>query len=241
MKRIDYNGPEPPEHIQEQLITSGGLTPTGLPKYRLVHAPDRLSPSGGAWVDWDEELSLSERKQGVARPTRTVNEVRMTPRYPEQTPGNWILEKWSAPQDYGTPEAWYLPRVTGGTMEFIAEELKYIACLGEYPYEGDYEHIGYCIPADALTVPVIETAVGRFERGLEELPATDRGRMLRVMYNAKLATERKHAADRQHTLDLLDETDFAFGGAQWSGGYGAKRSHAMNHYAKLAGVTSHVR
>ncbi len=240
MLRTDYTGPAAPAHVQQVLRTTGGVTPTGLPKYRLVSAAHRLAPSGGRWVDWDEQLTTNERKEGERAPLRITTEVRMSPRYPMQVSG-WVLEKWCPPSDYGTPEKWYLPQVSGGTLLWIPEDLRYIAALGEYPYEGDYENIGYAFPNEGVTAAVLETAVGRFERGLDAMPSTPKGRVQRAIYQAKLMDEQKRTEARRHAMEMLDETDFAFNGAPWSGGYGAKRSNSVNEFAKKAGVTSHIR
>lgn len=240
MLRTDYFGPAPPAHIQKVLRTTGGLTRTGVPKYRLVCAPYRLAPAGGRWVDWDEQLTVSERKEGERAPLRVTCEVRMSPRYPTNQTG-WVLEKWCPPEDYGTPEKWYSPQVTGGTMLWLPEDMKYMPALGEYPSAGDFEHIGYCFPNEALTCVVVETAVGRFEQGLASMPSTPKGRVQRAVYLAKLMDEQKRAASKRHALDMLNETDFAFGSKPWSGGYGPKRSNSVNEFAKKAGVTSHIR
>lgn len=238
MKRIDYNGPQPPAHVQEWLRQLGGVTRTGLPKYRLVHAPARLSPSGGKWVEWDDSLTRAERKEGLNTPWRSVIEVRDVPRYPMQHSG-WVLERWTPPEDYGSPKQWNLSEIVGGTMRFFAEIAAYVPALGEYPWEGDYEHAEVVFPDEGLTWPSVSTAINLLERGLADLPSSPKARVARAMYNARQAEEATRLADRAHAMDILNETDFAFGGRPFSAG--VKRSHSMNHYAKLAGVRSHVR
>lgn len=240
MKRIEYNGPLPPAHVQDWLLALGGTAPNGLPKYRIVHGPSRLSPSGGAWVDWSDDVALSDRKEGRARPDRTVYEVRNVPRYPTLSKG-WVLEKWCAPENYGTPHQWYLSDIVGGTMRFFTEIQAYIPALGEYPWDGDYEHAEVVFPSEGLTWPSISTAVNLLERGLAQLPQSPKARVARAMYMARQADEAKRLAERARAMAILDETDFAFGGAAFSSGAGPKQQHSMSHYAKLAGVKSHVR
>lgn len=238
MRQINYVGPEPPQHIKDLILRIGGRNPWGAPMYRLVHASRRFAPSGGQWTDWAEGVAIKDRQDGRAVPWRSVIEIRNVPRYPAYA-HLWVLEKWTEPSAYGTPEDWYKPEIIGGTMR-LGEDMNYFPALGEYPYQGDYEHIGYAFPAEAVTAPVLENAVGRFERGLEQMPSTPKARVWRAMQQARLRDETEKLAHRAKVLDALSETDFAFGGAPFSAGSGEKRSHSMNDFARRAGITSHT-
>lgn len=239
MRRIDYTGPQAPQYLNELLVFSGGICPFGLPNYRLVHGSTRLAPSGGRWVEWAPDLSISERKEdGENSPLRAITEIRMVPRYPLNK-DKWILEKWCEPSAYGTPALWYSPITSGGTMLFVPETGKYIGSLGEYPYQGDYENIGYAFPNDGLTEAVLSNAVGRMQRGIESMPMTPRGRVLRATYQAEQLEAEQRAAYKNHCKDMLDELDWAFGGNPVIGPWTKKR-HSKNYYAEKAGIREHT-
>lgn len=239
MKRTDYNGPRPPEHLAHALYRIGGVNPFGLANYRLVHGSARFAPSGGRWFDWNKNLSVGERREDRNSPIRTVVETRMALRY-MTAKDKWVLEKWGGAENYGTPKQWYLPQSQGGTMVFYPEVLKYVPAVGEYPFEGDYENLGYAFPTEALTIPVIETAVNRFVQGLEQMPMSPSARVQRACYQAEQIEATTREAERRLNLDILNETDYAFGGASFVSQSAPKRSHSMNADALKAGIRSHT-
>jgi hypothetical protein len=151
----------------------------------------------------------------------------------------WVLERWTPPEDYGTPKQWYLSEIVGGTMRFFPEIVAYVPALGEYPWEGDYEHAEVVFPDEGLTWPSVSMAVNLLERGLADLPSSPKARVARAMYNARQLEEATRLADRTHAMDILNETDFAFRGNFMSMA-GKKHPHSINTYAKMAGVKSHV-
>lgn len=98
-----------PANVQERLTRAGGLNRFGEPNYRAVWGMNRLTPIGGEWED------------------KGVVEIRMEPKYPQVD--RWHIEKWVAPEVYGTPETWELTTREKGVL-----------ALGPYPDRGEYEH-----------------------------------------------------------------------------------------------------
>lgn len=209
-----------------------------MPKYRLVWAPHRLTPSGGVWLDWDHSLSVAERNEDVRRPLRRVLEVRQVPRYGPLK--GWVLEKWQPPYAYGTPESWYKPAVIGGTMLWIPWANRYFPSQGEYPTFGEYEYASYHFPSDGdLSESLIMTAIGRMEHYLDQLPASPYGRMLRRVFIAKQAEEMSDRAFERYAYDLMGDAQPAFNGQSFTGA-GDKRKSYQSQVAERLGIKSHV-
>lgn len=238
MYRSDYNGPQPSARLQRLIALRGGKNMFGQPMYRLVHSNFRRTPSAGTWIDWDQSLSLNERKDdGSYRPVRRVVEMRLILAYPNH-PDKWILEKWCLPEAYGTREDWYKPMQMGGTMLYIPHERRSVATLGDYPHRGEYENLGYAFPPSAVTEAVILTAIGRLEHAIDHMPSTPEGRILRRAYNATIREELKEQQYRAYAREVLDDGDFAFGGNPFVGA-GYKRPHSSKKMLRKLGITEH--
>lgn len=100
---------EAPEYVQNRLTLAGGRNRFGEPNYRVVWGWNRLTPIGGLWED------------------KGTVEVRHEPKYPQVN--RWHIEKWVAPEVYGSPEFWEMTTKEEGTL-----------ALGPYPHRGEYEH-----------------------------------------------------------------------------------------------------
>jgi hypothetical protein len=237
MYRSDYIGPEPPARLKTLIRKVGGVNIFGEANFRLVHSEFRLTPSGGTWVDWAESLTTTERSEKHNKPTRRVVETRWVPLYPNMF-GRWILEKWTAPEAYGTPAVWQLPISSGGTMMYIPHKYKFIATLGEYPCRGEYEHCNYVFPTEALTEAVVLTAIGRIMHAMDKMPSTPEGRVKRRCYEAAQREVVKELAFRQYAEQVLDDAGFAFHGQPFVGA-GTKRPHSSKQYLKKLGITAH--
>lgn len=238
MRTLDYHGRLAPAYVTRAINSRAGYNLYGNPKYRLVWAQHRLTPSGGVWLDWDKSLTTSERNEDKNSPIRRMVDVRLVPRYGPLH--GWVLEKWVPPYAYGSPKQWYSPAVIGGTMLWVPWANRYIPSQGEFPNHGDYEFAGYHFPTDAdLSESLILTAVGRIEHYLDELPATPLGRTLRRVYIAKQAEEAADKAFDKYAYDMMDDATPAFNGATMFGA-GEKRPSYKSQVARRLGITSHV-
>jgi hypothetical protein len=110
-----------PDSVQSMVTRAGGLNRYGEPNYRVVWGWSRLAWIGGKWVDYDEHGNA----------VREVVELRQEPKYVPHD--RWHVERWTPPEAYGSPEAWYEE-----TTE--REDGILIPALGPYPTRGDYEH-----------------------------------------------------------------------------------------------------
>ncbi|HVB35363.1 MAG TPA: hypothetical protein VNJ52_13465 [Patescibacteria group bacterium] len=110
----------PPE-IERRVTLAGGRNRFGQPNFRVVWGWSRLGWIGGKWEDHDSEGRL----------IREAFELREEPKYfPHE---RWHVERWLAPESYGSPQQWYRH-----TMETAGGEQ--VPALGPYPSLGDWEH-----------------------------------------------------------------------------------------------------
>jgi hypothetical protein len=110
-----------PADVARELLLAGGCNRFGEANYRVVWGWSRLDWIGGKWEDRDAEGGL----------VREVVELRRVPKYlPHE---RWHIERWMAPESYGSPRAWY-----ADTLEIAGG--RSVASLGPYPSRGDYEH-----------------------------------------------------------------------------------------------------
>ncbi len=112
---------ETPEAVARELVLAGGYNRFGEPNYRAVWGWSRLGWIGGKWEDHDAEGAL----------VREVVELRQEPKYVPHD--RWHIERWIAPEHYGSPQQWYAE-----TIE-IENGLR-IPALGPYPSRGEYEY-----------------------------------------------------------------------------------------------------
>ncbi len=150
--------------MEEELRLAGGCNRFGEANYRAVWGWSRLDWIGGKWEDRDAGGAL----------VREVVEVRREPKYAPHD--RWHIERWLAPESYGSPEQW-----RAETLE-IANG-RSIAALGPYPARGDYEH---CF--------TLEGPSGEF---VQLTPAIARG--------IARAIERSRCAPRSKSREALDE------------------------------------
>lgn len=121
----DYAENRAPRAIQRLLVDFGGLTPTGLPMWRLVRAGDcRMMVQGtihhipaGMPLDPDQP---PERIQGGRFLLR---------RYPGIDVRHWILQKWFPPKLWGSAFEWEAHRAETDDTPLFAQS---------FPSAGDY-------------------------------------------------------------------------------------------------------
>lgn len=130
-----------PANVTERLTRAGGLNRFGEPNYRAVWGWSRLTPIGGRWED------------------KNVVEIRMEPKYPQVN--RWHIEKWVAPEVYGSPEFWELTTKEEG-----------VQALGPYPSRGDYEHCFTLETPDGNFLQLTPTVVEHIARAIESSSRT---------------------------------------------------------------------
>ncbi len=102
----------PPEEFQDYLTLIGGVNRYDKPMFKIAWAQTETAIRGGVWsVD---EATFSGYRQlliGSGEPC-------------------WLLLQWHAPEEYGSPEGYYVSNYDEDSGKQI---------LGEYPYSGRYE------------------------------------------------------------------------------------------------------
>lgn len=109
------SGPErnlPPEDFQSELTRIGGVTKYDEPCFKIGWAQYETFIAGGVW-SVDERYYKGYRRllSGSGEPC-------------------WTLFQWHSPEEYGSPESYYV---------FGYDETTGLQTLGEYPYSGRYE------------------------------------------------------------------------------------------------------
>ena len=113
---------ETPERVARRLLVAGGVNCFGEANYRAVWGWNRLSWIGGKFEERDPQTGTLLRE---------VVELRQEPKYPAVN--RWHIERWVAPEVYGSPRAWYAQTIEHANG-------KSIPALGPYPVRGEYEH-----------------------------------------------------------------------------------------------------
>lgn len=235
--RKEYTGRLAPDYLTRLIETIGGTNMFGEPNFRLVWASERLTPSGGTWVDWPKNVAIKDRQDHKQRPLRRVAEVRMIRRYgPAQ---GWLLEKWCPPSIYGSPRRWYSPAIIGGTMILVEGGKRRLPSQGTYPSRGDYEYTGFMFNNDELSEATVIEAVQQIVRGVSELPTSP---YTRLWQRTVVAEQAQRVIDDNYekwAMDVLSGGDMAFNG-QPMVGYGKKGAPSINQTLKRLGISSHA-
>jgi hypothetical protein len=183
---------ETPGWIKTRLLTAGGRNRYGEANYRVVWSSTRLETIGGEWDDYSEG--------GIW--LRTVVETRRVPKYWTH-PDRWIVEKWLAPEEYGSPESW-----RRHTTEFIGAQA--VAQLGPYPDRGDYELAFVVEDQDGdyvpLTEAIVEGIIGCIEASRSFSSSQRKAALLR-------REEKKQEAIEKENEDMVGDAMLPFRGA----------------------------
>lgn len=148
MIRVTRETHDPPASLCERLIHAGGTNRLGEPNFRVVWGGSRLGWIGGRWVDRDANGNV----------LREAIELRQVPKY---TPTDrWHIERWTPPEDYGSPQEWY-----ARTVE--VEDGVRVPALGPYPSRGEYEHCFTLSAANNEFIPLTTTACDWVIRAVE--------------------------------------------------------------------------
>lgn len=188
MIRVIRERHEAPEDVARRLAVAGGVNRYGEPNYRVVWGWNRLSWIGGKFEDRDENGKL----------LKEVVELRQEPKY--AAVNRWHVERWVAPEAYGSPRAWYAQTVenAGG---------KSVPALGPYPERGEYEHCFTVQGADGEFVQLTPTIVEQLACAIEWSRRQPRTKGRERLY------EREERAEREFenwAYDVLDDGVPAF-------------------------------
>src|SRR5271155_1366223 len=100
MIRVLRETHETPENVAQLLKRAGGINRLGEPNYRAMWGWNRLAWIGGKFEEHDPATGSLLRK---------VVELRQEPKYPAVN--RWHIERWVAPEVYGSPRAGYAPTI----------------------------------------------------------------------------------------------------------------------------------
>lgn len=119
-----------PDWITHQVNQLGGMNQFGRPNFRVVWGGNRTHKVGGKFkkVIYIPTGIIGEPPKALVT---DVPEIRELLKY---HPFRWHLERWRGPEFFGSPEEWY---------DFTWDAECGFHTQGDYPHEGDYEHVFY--------------------------------------------------------------------------------------------------
>lgn len=121
---------DPPAWVVHHITKIGGTNLYGRPNFRVIWGGNRYHTVGGMFkkvVEVKDEMIIGK----VTSIVTDVAEIRQLLKY---NPFRWHLERWRGPEFYGTAEEWYA---------CTWDEESQLHVMGDYPHEGDYEHVFY--------------------------------------------------------------------------------------------------
>ncbi len=179
---------ETPESVARRLLVAGGVNRFGEANYRAVWGWNRLAWIGGKFEERDASGAL----------IREVVDLRLEPKYPATD--RWHLERWVAPEMYGSERAWYAQ-----TVEIAAG--RSVPALGPYPERGEYEHCFTLEGPRGEFVQLTATAVEHVARAIE-WSRNKRRVARRAAVSARV--EHEERAYDEHAFAVLDDAVPAF-------------------------------
>jgi hypothetical protein len=181
---------ETPVSVAQRLCLAGGINRYGEANYRAVWGWNRLGWIGGKFEDRDAAGNL----------VREVVELRWEPKYPQVN--RWHVERWVAPEAYGSPRAWYAQ-----TME--RADGKSVAALGPYPERGEYEHCFTLQGPRGEFVQLTPTIAEHVARAIEWARGRNRASQRAQLYEREAREERAY---EEWAFAVMDDGAPAFGG-----------------------------
>lgn len=183
---------EPPEWVVRRLTNLGGMNPFGKPNYRVIWGGNRTHLVGGMFkkpVTVKDDTIIGKEVTIVTR----VAEMRTLLKY---HPFRWHMERWRGPEFYGLREDWY--------RDSWDEEAQ-MHTMGDYPSEGDYEHVfflGMCShmkPEDTEWCMVCQAGMGEY------IPLEENVYLLELQINALRLSEDVSRMDERTALFMRED------------------------------------
>ena len=179
---------EAPECVERRLKLVGGVNRYGEANYRVVWGWNRLAWIGGKFEDRNERGEL----------LREVVELRLEPKYPQVN--RWHVERWVAPEKYGSPRQWYAQ-----TIE--RENGVSVPALGPYPERGEYEHCFTLEGPRGEFVQLTATIAEHVALGIEWSRGINAAGQRAGLYAREAREDRSY---EEWAFDLLDDQVPAF-------------------------------
>lgn len=238
MAHLDgYCGPEPSKIISDVLKRRSGEAPGGYPVYRLVWSEHVFERIGGEWNDWSDEVAVEDRgrisdlvdAQGnpvpIARPTRTVVEIRTIPTYCGEEIQGWFLERWFPAHLFGSPEEHYADVVPGSN----------IPRRGPYPERGKYMTLTGPFPEEP-SIDFLQDFISSRQQWFDSVRSQDiEAYVKNRVYEQQKAMDKKRKDTRNENLARIKELtkNILYGSSLAAG-------RLRNKAAEMAGIRSHM-
>lgn len=165
----------------------GGLNRYGGPNFRVVWGGNRTHLVGGMFkkpITVKDEMIIGKSVTIVTE----VAEMRTLLKY---HPFRWHLEKWIAPEAYGSREDWYRDSW---------DEAIQLHTMGDFPDKGDYEHVFFLAmcshmkPGDTDWCMFCKASMGEF------IPLEENVNILEMQIKALQLTQEVSKTDERLSL-----------------------------------------
>lgn len=176
--------------LDARVAQAGGWNRFGEPNFRVVWGWSRLSWIGGKWTDRDSSGNV----------VREIIELRREPKYLPQN--RWHIERWLAPETYGTPETWR-------ALTAEREDGILIPALGPYPSRGEYEHCFTLAGPDGEFMPLDANACDKVVRAIEWARRQAGREARQALQNREVRNDQRW---EKRADDILDDAVPAFHG-----------------------------
>ena len=178
---------EVPDWITHRVNKIGGMNLFGRPNYRVIWGGNRTHKVGGKFK---KVLYIPSNIIGDP-PKALVTEVAEIRTLLKYHPHRWHLERWRGQEFYGSREEWY-QQTWDEDCQFHTQ--------GDYPAEGDYEHIfylGMCShmkPGDTDWCVVCQASSGEY------IPLEENFNILEMVIKSFQMSDEVKAKDEQKAL-----------------------------------------
>lgn len=240
---------EPPKWVVDRITSLGGLNPFGKPNYKVVWGGNRTYQVGGMF-----KKILYVKSELIGHPDKAVvTQVAETRTLLKYHPERWHMERWRGPEFYGDRDTWYLSSW---------DEEAQLHTMGDYPHEGDYEHVFYLGMCTHMTQGDTEWCMLCKASMGEYIPLEPNIHLLEMQINALRMSEDVSRADEQAALFMREgdkrqanramiqarvenalRPQWALQPTSWQPGMGAKCSQpepgqsTLEHVGRGAGIS----
>lgn len=182
---------DPPQWVVDRVNLLGGSNLYGRPNYHVVWGGSRYHFVGGMFKHVVEiDGPIIGTKVGVVT---SVPELRLMLAY---HPFRWHLERWRGAEFYGLREDWYANSW---------DEEAQLHVMGDYPTEGDYEHVFYLAQCPHMKEGDTEWCIRCKASSGEYIPLEENMHMIEFQINALHRSENVSDEEERKALFLRED------------------------------------
>ncbi len=183
---------EPPRWVVDRLTALGGTNVFGRPNFRVIWGGNRYYRVGGMFK---KPITVKDDTI-VGKEVTIVTEVPEFRTLLKYNPHRWNMERWRGAEFYGTREEWY--------QNTWDEDCKFHT-MGDYPAEGDYEHVFYLAQCSHMKPGDIEWCMLCQVTSGEYIPLEENVHILYMQIKALQLTDEINRDEERRCLFLRED------------------------------------